>query len=74
MTWVLHTELVHDSTAAAFLRCSRRFVGRRCAPKFMVSDNAKTFKAAAKALRELFANEEVKNSNRVIRGLIVDLT
>ena len=28
----------------------------------MVSDNAKTFKAAAKALRELFASEEVRNS------------
>ena len=62
VTRAVHLELVHDLTAATFLRCFRRFVGRRGAPKIMVSDNAKTFKAAAKALRELFANEEVKNS------------
>ena len=62
VTRAVHLELVHDLTAATFLRCLRRFVGRRGAPKIMVSDNAKTFKAAAKALRELYTNKEVKNS------------
>ena len=62
VTRAVHLELVQDLTAATFLCCLRRFVGRRGAPKIMVSDNAKTFKAAAKALRKLFASEEVSDS------------
>ena len=62
VTRAVHLELVQDLTAATFLRCLRGFVGSRGAPKIMVSDNAKTFKAAAKALRKLFASEEVRDS------------
>ena len=33
VTRAVHLELVQDLTAATFLRCLRRFVGRRVAPK-----------------------------------------
>ena len=46
-------ELVMDMTTPAFLRSFRRFVGRRGLPSQMVSDNGKTFKAAAKAMQDV---------------------
>lgn len=49
----VHLELVTDLTTPTFLRCFTRFVGRRGLPKMMVSDNGKTFKAAAKSVREV---------------------
>ena len=61
VTRAIHLELVHDLSAATFLRCLRRFIARLGTPRIIVSDNAKTFKAAKKALRELFESEEVNN-------------
>ena len=49
----IHLELVPDQTNSAFLRSFRRFVARRGLPRQIVSDNSKTFKAAAKAIREV---------------------
>ena len=49
----VHLDLVSDQTTPAFLRCFKRFVARRGLPLQMVSDNGKTFKAAAKALRDV---------------------
>ena len=49
----VHLELVLDMTTPMFLRCFRIFVGRRGLPKRMVSDNGKTFKAAAKTLQDV---------------------
>ena len=49
----IHLELVLDMTTPTFLRCFRRFVGRRGLPKRMVSDNGKTFKVAAKTLQDV---------------------
>ena len=42
-----------DLTMPTFLRFLKRFVGRRRLPKMMVSDNRKTFKAAAKSFRDV---------------------
>ena len=53
--------LVQDLSAATFLRCLRRFTSRRGTPRIIVSDNAKTFKAAKGILRELFESEEVSD-------------
>ncbi|XP_068734667.1 uncharacterized protein [Montipora capricornis] len=48
-----HLELVEDQTTEAFLRAFRRFIGRRGVPETIISDNAKTFKAAAQDLETL---------------------
>ena len=49
----VHLDLVADLTTPAFLRSFKRFVARRGMPQKMLSDNGKTFKAAAKALPDL---------------------
>ena len=46
----VHLELVSDQTTSKFLNCFRRFCARRGTPKLVISDNAKTFKAADKIL------------------------
>ena len=50
VTRAVHLDIVPDMTAEAFIRCFRRFTARRGFPLRMVSDNAKTFKAAARAI------------------------
>ena len=56
-TWIcLYTccatraDLVPDMTAQSFIRSFRRFTARRGFPVRVVSDNAKTFKSAAKTI------------------------
>ncbi len=49
----VHLDLVPDQTTPAFRRSFKRFVARRGLPRQIVSDNGKTFKAAAKAIREV---------------------
>ena len=46
-TRAIHIELTLSLTTQAFIRCFRRFVARRGIAELIVSDNAKTFKAAA---------------------------
>ena len=43
-TRMIHLELVRDLSAALYVRCLKRFVGRRELPKSILSDNGKTFK------------------------------
>ena len=52
-TRAVHLDLVIDMTATTFIRSFRRFSARRGVPTMMISDNAKTFKAASKILRQL---------------------
>ena len=52
-TRAIHLELVESLSVEAFLRAFRRFVGRRGLPAKMLSDNAKTYKSAAKEVRKL---------------------
>ena len=61
VTRAVHLEFVNDLSAATFLRALRRFTARRGTPGLIVSDNAKTFKAAAKAINKLQNHPEIKN-------------
>jgi len=47
-------------TAEAFIRSFKRFTARRGFPVKMISDNAKTFKSAAKTVRAVIDNREVQ--------------
>ena len=61
VTRAIHLELECNLSAETFLRCLRRFAARRGVPNLIVSDNAKTFKAAEKALRNLYNQTRVKS-------------
>ena len=49
----MHLELVESLEVESFIRCFRRFTARRGVPATVLSDNAKTFKAALKEIRKL---------------------
>uniref|UniRef100_A0AC34FHU9 Integrase catalytic domain-containing protein n=1 Tax=Panagrolaimus sp. ES5 TaxID=591445 RepID=A0AC34FHU9_9BILA len=53
-TRLIHLEVVETMTAEDFLLSFRNFVGRCGKPKYVLSDNAKQFKTAAKALEEIW--------------------
>ena len=59
-TRAVHLELATDLSADVFIRCLRRFTARRGLPEIIVSDNAKTFKSAAKVLTKVFSHPSVK--------------
>ncbi len=59
VTRAVHLEIVEDLSMVEFLLCLRRFSGRRGMPSLIVSDNAKTFKAAAKFLRKLMKDDDI---------------
>ena len=54
VTRAIHLEVVPDQSTPAFIRCLKRFVARRGLPRRFISDNGKTFKAAAKYLDLVF--------------------
>ena len=60
-TRALNLELVEDLTAQSFLRCLRRFTARRGTLGLIVSDNAITFKAAAKSIYCIFRNKDIQH-------------
>lgn len=62
----VHLDLVPDMTTSAFLRCLKRFIARRGLPCKILSDNGKTFKAAAKIIRAVVNHPDVK---RYLAGL-----
>ena len=49
----VHLDLVADLTTPCFLLSFRRFVARRGLPRKILSDNGKTFEAAAKSLHQV---------------------
>ena len=61
-TWcsvkAVHLELATDLSVD--VRCLRRFTARRGLPELIISDNAKTFKAAEKILSKLFSYPRVR--------------
>lgn len=61
VTRAIHLELVLDMSAPTFIRALKRFSARRGLPKKILSDNAKTFKAAAKTLNTVFKDPDVKS-------------
>ena len=56
----VHLDLVPSLTADSFLHSFRRFTARRGFPHKMVSDNGKTFKAAAKSIQTLLNHSNVQ--------------
>jgi len=56
----VHLEIVPDLTASSFLKCFKRFTARRGIPSKVVSDNGKTFKAAARYVRSLFDHPKLQ--------------
>ena len=56
----IHLDLVPDMTTPAFLRSLKRFTARRGLPHKIISDNGKTFKAAAKAIQAVVSHEDVR--------------
>ena len=60
-TRAVHLEIVLDMTAVAFLRCVNRFAAQRGLPRHFLSDNAKTFKSAAKTLKALCSLPDTQN-------------
>ena len=61
VTRAVHLEVVPDMTAQAFIRSFKRFTSRRGFPVRVISDNAKTFKSAAKTLAAALRDPEVKH-------------
>ena len=57
VTRAVHLELVPDMAVQVFLNCLRRFAARRGTPSLIVSDNAKTFKAAKMLLKNLYKDQ-----------------
>ena len=53
-TRAIHLDIVPDTSASAFIRSLKRFIGRRGLPMLMISDNATCFK-----------NEEVRVSEEL---------
>ena len=60
VTRAIHLDLVVDLHTGTFLNCFRRFVGRRGLPMHLVSDNGKTFKAAAAIIKKIWTNPDVQ--------------
>ena len=69
VTRAIHLELVEDLSTGAFIKAFQRFAGRRGTPVLIISDNAKTFEAADKALKKLYNHPEVANelSSKMIK-------
>ena len=71
----VHLELTPSLDVPSFLRAFRRFVGRRGLPSRLLSDNAKTFRAASKEIMKLSRAPEVTTyltNNRITWSFIVE--
>ncbi len=59
VTRCIHLELVQNMDHATFMLAFRRFCARRSIPQFLISDNAPTFGAADKSIKDLFDSPEL---------------
>ena len=74
-TRAIHLEMSTDLSVSSFLLLFRRFASRRGLPVTLISDNAKTFKAASKDIVKIARSAEVTkflNSHRVSWKFIVE--
>ena len=55
----VYLDLVKNMEVDTFKRCLKEFIARRGNPKLMISNNAKTFKATAKWLKDLQQNVDI---------------
>ena len=60
VTRAVHLELLPDMTAQIFLRAFKRFSARRGIPLKVISDNGKTFVAAAQAIDSMLNSTDVQ--------------
>ncbi len=60
VTRAVHLDVVPDLSTETFIRCLKRFTARRGLPHLFLSDNGKTFKAAARFLSVVFKDETVQ--------------
>ena len=58
-TRAIHLELLPSLSTEGFLQAFRRFSSRRGLPRILISDNAKTFKAASKELSKIKRSYEI---------------
>ena len=56
----MHIDIVPDMSTQTFIGNLKRFCARRGTPQVIVSDNAKTFKSAAKIIHEIITHPDVK--------------
>jgi len=61
VTRAVHLDVVLDLTAQSFVRCFKCFTVRRGIPCKMISDNGKTFKAAARELSTVLSDSVVQD-------------
>ena len=61
LTQGLYLELLPNQITEEFLRSLKRLIARRGRPEKIYSDNAKTFVAAAKWLKQIMADERLHN-------------
>ena len=54
----IHLDLVQDMSCESFIRSFKRFTARRGFPREIISDNGKTFKAAAKTIANVLNHPE----------------
>ena len=59
-TRAVHLELLRNLSTDTFLQSFRRFTARRGLPKKLISDSAKTFKAAAKEIERISRSYNVQ--------------
>ena len=74
-TRAIHLELVNDLNVSSYLLAFRRFCGRCGLPSTLLSDNAKTFKAASREVRGILRSREVLvylSNNRITWNFIVE--
>ena len=65
----VHLDIVPDMSTQTFICSLKRFAARRGLPRMIVSDNGKTFKAAAKLLKAVMTHEDVQ---QYLAGVGVD--
>ncbi len=58
VTRAVHLDIVSNQSTLTFLRCLKRFA---CLPRKFLSDNGKTFKAAAKYMKAIFQDGTERN-------------
>ena len=56
----VHLEVVPDMSAETFIRSFKRFTSRRGFPRKMISDNAKSFKSAARTIKAVMDHPDVQ--------------
>ena len=60
-THAVHLGLVEDLNVHTFLMAFRGFCARKGTPQLIISDNANTFKAAAKDVREIINSKKIRS-------------